>query len=220
MIKKVILTLSIFLISVSAFAQSSDTKVQNQDNRTWLNENYVKKFPYPITLGVYGFYDAAWATNNGYISDTVNGGGGAITAKISFFKWLAFALDLSYSGGSIDHGNGLKEDVGIFLFSPMVVFQRETLRGQAGWVPFFGIGISIADNTVKAKYNTTDYYGNEYSSSETIHKSGLGFIMNAGVNYNFKNNAFLGGRLDYSASSFGAGTMNNFRIGLQAGYRF
>lgn len=216
MIRKIILTLSIFLISISAFAQNSDTKEQNRDNRTWLDENYKKTFPYPITLGVYGFYDAAWASNSGYTSDTVNCGGGAITAKLSFFKWLAIALDISYSGGSIDYGNGLKEDVGTFLFSPMVVFQWETLRQQAGFAPFLGIGISIADNKVKGIYN--DDYGDKYIY--IVNKSGIGFIMNAGLNYNFKNNVFIGGRFDYSASSFGSGTMNNVRIGIQSGYRF
>lgn len=129
---------------------------------------------------------------------------------------IAFALDLSYSGGSINHGNGLKETVGTFLFSPMIVFQIETLRGNAGLVPFFGIGLSIADNTVESTY--INYYGYKYK--ETLHEAGIGFITNAGLNYNFQNNAFIGGRFDYSASSVGSGTMNNFRIGLQAGYRF
>ncbi len=44
--------------------------------------------------------------------------------------------------------------------------------------------------------------------------------MNAGFKYNFKNNAYTGIRADYSASSAGYGTMHNFRLGIEAGYRF
>ena len=35
-----------------------------------------------------------------------------------------------------------------------------------------------------------------------------------------KNNVFVGARTDYSASTFENTTMNNWRLGVEAGYRF
>lgn len=214
--KKIFLIISICLFSVSAYAQNADMKLESQDNRTWLDESYKKQFPYPITFGAYGFFNVVSASQGAYKSDSALGGGGAVTAKVSFFRWLAFALDLSYSGASKDYGSGVKENVDTFLFSPMVVFQWETMRGQAGWVPYLGIGVSISNSTIETKIDNI-FYGS-YNSSSSY--AGFGFIMNAGFKYNFKNNAYTGIRADYSASSAGYGTMHNFRLGIEAGYRF
>ncbi len=134
--KKIFLIISICLFSVSAYAQNADVKLESQDNRTWLDESYKEQFPYPITFGAYGSFNVVSASQGAYKSDSALGGGGAATAKVSFFRWLAFALDLSYSGASKYYGSGVKENVNTFLFSPMVVFQWETMRGQAGWVPY------------------------------------------------------------------------------------
>lgn len=219
--RKFLLVLLIVLSAVPVFAQSnvSDMQVQNSDNRTWINEKYKEMFPYPITFSAYGFFNySALAVGQLYgvtygIDDHL-GGGGAVTAKISFFRWLALAIDLSYSGASYSN-TGVDSTFGTFLFSPMLVFQRETLRGQAGFVPWVGIGFSISNNSWKI---TETYYGQTYSDS--ISKGGFGFIINAGVKYNMKNNVFVGVRTDYSASTFENTTMNNWRLGMEAGYRF
>lgn len=219
--KKFFITIIFCLISISAFAQNnnSDMRIQNQDNRTWINEKYKEIFPYPITVSGYGFFNySALAVGQLYgvtygIDDHL-GGGGAVTAKLSFFRWLAVAVDLSYSGASYS-SNGLDSTFGTFLLSPMLILQRETLRGQAGFVPWVGIGFSISNNSWKL---TETYSGQTYSDS--ISRGGFGFIINAGLKYNMQNNVFVGVRTDYSASTFENTTMNNWRLGIEAGYRF
>ena len=220
--KKFLFVLVVLLMFSSAYAQQqnmADTAI-SQDNRTWINEKYKEMFKYPITVSGYGFFNSsalAVGRLNGatYGIDGHLGGGGAITAKISFFRWLALALDVSYSGATRSEA-GATSTFGTFLFSPMIVFQRETLRGQAGFVPWVGLGFSISNNSWTMKGE--DYYGQTYTDS--ISRGGFGFIFNAGVKYNMKNNVFVGVRTDYSASSFENTTMNNWRLGVEAGYRF
>ncbi len=86
----------------------------------------------------------------------------------------------------------------------------------AGCHIYLSIGVSISNSTIETKIDNI-YYGS-YNSSSSY--AGFGFIMNAGFKYNFKNNAYTGIRADYSASSAGYGTMHNFRLGIEAGYRF
>ncbi len=224
--KKILLIISISLFSMCVYAQSSDIKLEGQDNRTWINEGYKNKFPYPITIGLYGFMNLAATTANYtdyygqtytvQTSDSALGGGGALTAKISFTKMLALALDISMSGGTHDLGYGVSESVSTFLFSPIFVIQRETKRGEAGWVPFAGIGLSITHTSTTLSTDGSYYIGSPVTYGET----GFGVIINAGIKYNFKNNAYVGARTDYSASTWGQTTLSNWRLGIEAGYRF
>lgn len=219
--KKILFTLILLFVVSNVYAQESNMAgiSAEQDNRTWINEKYKKMFPYPITVSGYGFFNysaLALAQIYGvtYGVDSHLGGGGAVTAKISFFKWLAFAVDMSYSGATYSKAGGTST-FGTFLFSPMLVFQRETPRGQAGFVPWVSIGFSIANNSWKV---TGEYNGQAYTDS--VSRGGFGFIGSAGIKYNMKNNVFVGVRSDYSASTFENTTMNNWRLGVEAGYRF
>lgn len=219
--KKIIFSLLFTFISLNIFAQniSSDMHIKSEDNRTWISEKYKNVMKYPVTVSAYGFlnYSAlALGSIGGYTYgiDDHWGGGFSITGKVSFSSWLAVALDLSYSAATYNNSS-VKSDFGTFLFSPTVVFQRETKRGRAGIVPWAGIGFSISNNSWNVKEN---YLGNTYSSSASA--GGFGFIINAGIKYNMENNAFVGFRTDYSASTFSGTTMNNWRMGIEAGYRF
>lgn len=219
--KKILFILLVLLMFSSAYAQQknmADTAI-SQDNRTWINAKYKEMFKYPITVSGYGFFNSsALAVGRAYgVTYGIDGhlgGGGAVTAKISFFRWLALALDVSYSSATRSEA-GATSTFGTFLFSPTIVFQRETLRGQAGFVPWAGLGFSISNNSWTVK-------GENYSGpfTDSISRGGFGFIFNAGVKYNMKNNVFVGVRTDYSASSFENTTMNNWRLGVEAGYKF
>lgn len=219
--KKILFTLVLLFMFSSAYAQQknmADTAIL-QDNRTWINEKYKKMFPYPITVSGYGFFNysalaVAQIYGVTYGIDSHLGGGGSVTAKISFSSWLALALDVSYSGATYSEA-GATSTFGTFLFSPMLVLQKETPRGQAGFVPWVGLGFSISNNSWKI---TSEYMGQTYTDSTS--RGGFGFISSAGVKYNMKNNVFVGVRSDYSASTFENTTMNNWRLGVEAGYRF
>lgn len=205
---------SILCLSTEVFAQSS------YDNRGWISETYKEQFPYPTTLGVYGFYNYSFNTNvNGDYSKLYDGHGGgfSINGKISFFRWLALALDFSYSYTSatsysnhyVVSSDGMSwtttsttESLEKFLFSPMIVFQSETPRGVAGLVPWGAVGFSIAN------HNSSQSYSNSHTE--------LGVILATGFKYNLKNNMFIGMRMDYQLLSYDS----NFLLGLEAGYRF
>ncbi len=219
--KKILFILVVLLMFSSAYAQQktmADTAIL-QDNRTWINEKYKEKFTYPITVSGYVFFNysalaVAQLYGVTYGIDSHLGGGGAVTAKISFSRWLALALDVSYSGATYSEA-GATSTFGTFLFSPMLVLQRETPRGQAGFVPWVGLGFSISNNSWNIK---SENNGQIFTDSTS--RGGFGFISSAGVKYNMKNNVFVGVRSDYSASTFGNTTMNNWRLGVEAGYRF
>ncbi len=225
---KKIIFLLVVLVAIPVMAQTNPTLSdihKDTDNRTWLNADYKKQFPYPITVGVYGFLNVHTLNLGSYYGSAVNvsshiGGGGALTAKISFKKWIALALDLSISGASTTFSSGMESSMRTFLLSPVLIFQRETPRGTAGWVPWIGIGLSLANNNWTTVDNVQDYYGNTIVDRSSVSGTSLGFLMNAGFKYNFKNNAFVGARADFSASSFFDATMINSRLGVEAGYRF
>ena len=59
--------------------------------------------------------------------------------------------------------------------------------------------------------------------------NGLGFLFQAGLRYNFKNNIYTGLRLDYILMQHNSSNaynnphnpvLNNVKVGIEAGYRF
>lgn len=231
---KKIIFLLVVLVAIPVMAQTnptlSDTH-KDTDNRTWLNADYKKQFPYPITVGGdvffnsfyygFGYVNGIGAVRSGFLY----GGGASINARVSFKRWIGLELNMSVSGNSRTenyYDGDINRYTSTFLLSPMVVFQRETLRGQSGWNPFVGIGISLAANTInsvaKPNANYVPQRGDMLQDSETT--VGLGLIMSVGGRWNFSNNAYVGPRLDYSISSFQGASVHNINIGVEAGYRF
>ena len=218
--KKLLFTLILLFMFSYANAQQADiVPVEKyEDNRTWINETYKQKFKYPVTAGVFGFgyVSTTTATDGIYtysFNDYIgNGGGFSIRGKLSFNRWFALALDMGYnhsSGDIIDYTTSFNT----FEIRPTLVFQRETLRGQAGFNPWAGIGFSWSATSLTETNKTT---GNDFKYSD----SALGFVLNAGFNYNFKNNIYVGARADYAFSKMLYLPLYGVKIGIEAGYRF
>ena len=78
-----------------------------------------------------------------------------------------------------------------------------------GGVPWGGVGVLITANNYDVT-NTTN--------------GGFGFTFNVGLRYNFKQNFYTGGRVDYLVSpivdSVHKGALQTIRVGVEAGYRF
>lgn len=211
--KKLILTLLFTMVAAISYAQSNsenNTSGSNIDKREWINKEYKNKFKYPITAGISVFYDAAYAKSNINTYDKFHhGGGAALTSKLSFSKYLAFGLDLSLAGTTKTLNNNTKSNFTSFAIAPSLIFQRETERNQAGLVPWGGVGVLITANNYDVT-NTTN--------------GGFGFTFNVGLRYNFKENFYTGGRVDYLVSpivdSVHKGALQTIRVGLEAGYRF
>lgn len=211
--KKLILTLLFTMVAATSYAQSNsenNTSGSNTDKREWINKEYKNKFKYPITAGISVFYDAAYAKSSINTYDKFHhGGGAALTSKLSFSKYLAFGLDLSIAGTSKTLNNNTKSNFTSFAIAPSLIFQRETERNQAGLVPWGGVGVLITANNYDVT-NTTN--------------GGFGFTFNVGLRYNFKENFYTGGRVDYLVSpivdSVHKGALQTIRVGLEAGYRF
>lgn len=210
--KKIILTLLFTMVAVFSYAQNNDNlKMQIiGDNRSWLNEEYKSKFQYPVTAGVSVFYDASIAKSNiGTYNQFHHGGGAALTSKLSFSKYLAFGLDVSVAGASKKLNNGVNSNFTYFALAPSLIFQRETERNEAGLVPWGGVGVLIT--------------ANHYDVTNTTN-GGFGFTFNVGLRYNFKENFYTGGRIDYLVSpvvdTVHKGALQSIRVGFEAGYRF
>ena len=211
--KKLILTLLFTMVAATSYAQSNsenNTSGSNTDKREWINKEYKNKFKYPIAAGISVFYDASYAKSS---INTYNkfhhGGGAALTSKLSFSKYLAFGLDLSIAGTTKTLNNNTKSNFTSFAIAPSLIFQRETERNHAGLVPWGGVGVLITAN----KYDVTN-----------TTNGGFGFTFNVGLRYNFKENFYTGGRVDYLVSpivdSVHKGALQTIRVGLEAGYRF
>lgn len=207
--KKIILTILFTMVAVISYAQTNNSG-NNVDKRDWINKEYKNKFKYPVTAGISVFYDASYAKSS---INTYNkfhhGGGAALTSKLSFSKYLAFGLDLSLAGTTKTLNNNTKSNFTSFAIAPSLIFQRETERNQAGLVPWGGVGVLITANNYDVT-NTTN--------------GGFGFTFNVGLRYNFKENFYTGGRLDYLVSpivdSVHKGALQSIRVGFEAGYRF
>lgn len=235
MLKKFVFVVVIFLISM--FSVQMMAYAQNEHS-SQSSKNASKSKISPVTLGVYGFFDGMVANslNTSYYYDRYGrhyyydydtiagvGGGGAVNLKINFRRWIALALDFSYTAINVtsgDYGYRNYRSGGSFSFSPMVIFQRETPRGQAGWVPYAGLGLSIFYNTLNWYEEYYNYYYGYYDKEFKDEQVGVSVTVTAGARYNFKNNTYLGFRFDYAPTYFEDFFVNNFRLGLEAGYRF
>lgn len=211
--KKLILTLLFTMVAAISYAQSNSENNKsgsNIDKREWINKEYKNKFEYPITAGISVFYDATYAKSSINTYDKFHhGGGAALTSKLSFSKYLAFGLDLSIAGTTKTLNNNTKSNFTSFAIAPSLIFQRETKRNEAGLVPWGGVGVLITANNYDVT-NTTN--------------GGFGFTFNVGLRYNFKENFYTGGRVDYLVSpivdSVHKGALQTIRVGVEAGYRF
>lgn len=112
----------------------------------------------------------------------------------------------------------------LFTLSPSIIFQYETKRGESGFVPWAGLGFTLYSNKITEKDTTS---GTNIITEDL--NNGLGFLFQAGLRYNFKNNIYTGLRLDYILMQHNSSNaynnphnpvLNNVKFGIEAGYRF
>lgn len=248
--KKLLYFLVLFLF-FSSFAEKTYAQQRESyngaDSRSWLSDEYKRELPYGITAGLFVYYDAVIPGRGGKTIDAgvetlgvkypVNHGGGlAFNGKINLKRWLAIGLDLSISGspetdftsivysGQTGITGKLTRSMSLFTFSPSIIFQYETKRGESGFVPWAGLGFSLYANKITEKDTTS---GTSMTTEDL--NNGLGFLFQAGLRYNFKNNLYAGARLDYILMQHNSSNtynnphnpvLNNVKVGIEAGYRF
>lgn len=248
--KKLLYFLVLFLF-FSSFAEKTYAQQRESyngaDSRSWLSDEYKRELPYGITAGLFVYYDAVIPGRGGKTIEAgvetlgvkypVNHGGGlAFNGKINLKRWLAIGLDLSISGspetditnivytGQTGITGKYTRSMSLFTFSPSIIFQYETKRGESGFVPWAGLGFTLYSNKITEKDTTS---GTEITTEDL--NNGLGFLFQAGLRYNFKNNLYAGARLDYILMQQNSSTtninahnpvLNNVKVGIEAGYRF
>ena len=142
-----------------------------------------------------------------------------ITAGISVFYDAAYAKSSINTYDKFHHGGGAALTSKL-SFSKYLAFgldlsiagTSKTLNNNTKsnlLVPWGGVGVLITANNYDVT-NTTN--------------GGFGFTFNVGLRYNFKENFYTGGRVDYLVSpivdSVHKGALQTIRVGLEAGYRF
>lgn len=248
--KKLLYFLVLFLF-FSSFAEKTYAQQRESyngaDSRSWLSDEYKRELPYGITAGLFVYYDAVIPGRGGKTIEAgvetlgvkypVNHGGGlAFNGKINLKRWLAIGLDLSISGspetditnivytGQTGITGKYTRSISLFTFSPSIIFQYETKRGESGFVPWAGLGFTLYSNKITEKDTTS---GTSMTTEDL--NNGLGFLFQAGLRYNFKNNLYAGARLDYILMQQNSATtninahnpvLNNVKVGIEAGYRF
>lgn len=248
--KKIFYFIVLFSI-FGSFIEKSFAQQKSEDdsanNRSWISDEYKRELPYGITAGLFVYYDAMIPGRNGKTIEAgvetlgvkypVNHGGGiSFNGKINLKRWLAIGLDLSISGspetditnivytGQPGITGKYTRNMSLFTLSPSIIFQYETKRGESGFVPWAGLGFTLYSNKITEKDTTS---GTNIITEDL--NNGLGFLFQAGLRYNFKNNIYTGLRLDYILMQHNSSNtynnphnpvLNNVKFGIEAGYRF
>ncbi len=187
---KIIYSLMFLLLFVSySFAQS------NSDLQVKINKDTIPavKEPIPSTFGLKGVgYFATGATE-----DIGNGGGVGISYKYNFNKYFGFGVQGHYTYTKFDgslQGLNVSTESHMIDTRYLLTLQRETGYYKKGLVPWLDLGVSINVGAFKA-HASNDFI----SQSGSVAGVGVGFVIGAGLKYNFEK-FYLGASFDYNLS--------------------
>lgn len=223
--KKLIFTIVFILSSFLAYAQDDKPKKKesfsDEFNREIKDIGKLNYQDYPMTLGVYGspYFPTGYSKSLGI------GGGVGIKYKFNFNKFFAISADLGYtysSGSKNNSTNTLTWNTTSNMFDIKVlgIFQYETKKGEAGFVPWIGTGPVLAIASTKEEIEERYVIsGNVYRYQRDYSGANIGYVLAFGFRYNFKK-IYAGANFDYTIANPGYYDVSGIRLNAEIGYRF
>ncbi len=196
--KKFCILLFFILLSFNVFAQDKE-------------KNYDIKKVSPWTLGISGF--GYFPTSEQSLINN-NGGGIGWKFKWNFNRYVGLATELNYTYTYENYFSSLQHIINI---REALVIQRETYKGENGFVPWFSIGVG-ATVYMATYYNTSRYYYN-YNIDSAV---GFNLNVGAGLKYNFKH-FYTGIFVDWTYSiinKYIKDHLDGVRTGIELGFRY